>query len=241
MLRLDRVSRTFGGKKAVDELSFTVDAGSVVGLLGPNGAGKSTTLKMIAGLVTPDSGEVTIDGVPVARMRESIAFVPDEPVMWKRLTGREYLLFAGRLRGIPHEGLQERIAFCSKLFEMDGWLDQRTGSYSHGMIQRVVLSSAFTARPRLYVIDEPLVGLDPPSAETFWRMVRAAADSGAGVLISTHTLSEVHGNCDTLCIIHQGRIIRSMESAGVTLPELRDLFFSVTGTAPGDVTSYFER
>jgi len=103
MLRLDRVSRSFGGKKAVDELSLDVEAGSVVGLLGPNGAGKSTTLKMIAGLVTPDSGEVTIDGEPVSRMRESIAFVPDDPVMWKRLTGREYLLFAGRLRGIPHE------------------------------------------------------------------------------------------------------------------------------------------
>lgn len=241
MLHLDRVSRSFGGKKAVDGLSLVVEAGSVVGLLGPNGAGKSTTLKMIAGLVTPDSGGVTMDGVPVERMREIIAFVPDEPVMWKRLTGREYLMFAGRLRGIPQGELRERIAFCSKLFEMDGWLDQRTGSYSHGMIQRVVLSSAFASRPRLYVIDEPLVGLDPPSAETFWRMTRAAAEAGAGVLISTHTLSEVHANCDRLSIIHQGSIICSMESASVSLPELRDLFFSVTGTSPGDVKSYFER
>lgn len=241
MLHLDRVSRSFGGKKAVDGLSLVVESGSVVGLLGPNGAGKSTTLKMIAGLVTPDSGGVTLDGVPVERMREIIAFVPDEPVMWKRLTGREYLMFAGRLRGIPQGELRERIAFCSRLFEMDGWLDQRTGSYSHGMIQRVVLSSAFASRPRLYVIDEPLVGLDPPSAETFWRMTRAAAESGAGVLISTHTLSEVHANCDRLSIIHQGSIICSMESASVSLPELRDLFFSVTGTSPGDVKSYFER
>ncbi len=240
MLVLEEVSRSFGGKKAVDRLSLTVPEGSIVGLLGPNGAGKSTTLKMIAGLVAPDSGSITIDGQPVERMRELIAYVPDEPVMWKRLTGREYLAFAGKLRGIPQGELEKRIAFCTSLFEMDGWLDQRTGSYSHGMIQRVVLSSAFAARPRLYVIDEPLVGLDPPSAETFWRMIHAAAAAGAGVLISTHTLSEVHGNCDNLGIIHQGRIMSMLASSSVTLQELRDLFFSATGTSPGEVTSYFE-
>lgn len=239
MLVLNEVSRSFGGKKAVEGLCLTVPPGVVMGLLGPNGAGKTTTLKMIAGLVTPDSGSIELNGRPVEEMRGSIAYVPDEPVMWNRLTGREYLVFAGKLRGIPRRELEERIGFCQSLFEMEGWLDQRAGSYSHGMIQRVVLSSAFAARPSLYIIDEPLVGLDPPAAETFWRMIHSAASSGASVLISTHTLAEAHGNCSRFAIIHRGRISSRLESSRITLPELRDLFFRATGTSPADVASYF--
>jgi ABC-2 type transport system ATP-binding protein len=240
MLSLVEVSRSFGGTKAVDRLSLEVKRGSVVGLLGPNGAGKSTTLKMIAGLVIPDAGRVTLDGLPVEKCRERIFYVPDEPVVWKRLTGREYLTFSGKLRGIPREEMERRIGFCAELFGMEGWLDQRTGTYSHGMTQRLVLSSAFTARPDLYVIDEPLVGLDPPAAETFWRMIHGAVSAGAGVLVSTHTLAEVHGNCHSFGIIHRGRIISYLKSSEVTLQELRDLFFTATGTSPGEVRSYFE-
>lgn len=240
MLILSDVCRSFGAKKAVDGLSLSVPGGRVVALLGPNGAGKSTTLKMIAGLVAPSSGTITLDGSPVERARGRIAYVPDEPVVWKRLTGREYLVFAGKLRGMDPGELEKRIAFCESLFEMRGWLDQRAGTYSHGMIQRTVLSSAFAARPDLYVIDEPLVGLDPPAAETFWRMIHAAAEAGAGVLISTHTLSEVHGNCHSFGIIHEGRLITFLESESVTLRELRELFFTATGTSPGEVRSYFE-
>lgn len=240
MLVLSEVSRSFGAKLAVDGLSLSIPGGTVFGLLGPNGAGKSTTLKMIAGLVAPGSGTIALDGQPVEKARGRIAYVPDEPVVWKRLTGREYLVFAGKLRGIEPRELARRIEFCESLFGMQGWLDQRTGTYSHGMIQRTVLSSAFTARPDLYVIDEPLVGLDPPAAETFWRMIHAAAEAGAGVLISTHTLSEVHGNCGSLGIIHQGRLISLLESSSVTLNGLRELFFTATGTSPGEVRSYFE-
>jgi ABC-2 type transport system ATP-binding protein len=239
MLILNDVSMSYGGKKAVDRLSLTVPEGAVMGLLGPNGAGKTTTLKMIAGMVTPESGNITLKGMPINEMRHDIAYVPDEPVVWNRLTGREHLLFAGKLRGIPTGELENRIAFCENLFEMGGWLDQRAGSYSHGMIQRVVLSSAFAAKPGLYAIDEPLVGLDPPAAETFWRMIHSAASSGASILISTHTLSEAHGNCSSFGIIHRGRITSRVESGEISLPDLRELFFEATGTAPADAASYF--
>lgn len=124
---------------------------------------------------------------------------------------------------------------------MDGWIDGRSGSYSHGMIQRVVLSGAFTAKPDLYVIDEPLVGLDPPAAATFWRMVESAAASGATVLISTHTLPVASVYCSRFGIIHKGHLIRTLSSGELSGNDLQDLFFRVTGTSPADVMDFFTR
>jgi ABC-2 type transport system ATP-binding protein len=238
-LSLKELSRSYGQKTAVDHLSLNVHRGEVFGLLGPNGAGKTTTLKMIAGLVIPDSGEIRLDGAPVESARSSIAYVPDEPAVFPNLSGREYLLYTGRLRGIRHQVLQERISVFERLFEMDRWLDGRAGSYSHGMIQRVVLSSAFIARPSLFVIDEPLVGLDPPAAETFWRLAEAAAASGAAVMISTHTLSVASANCTRFGIISKGKMLKLITRGELSGSDLQSLFFSITGTAPADVRGYF--
>ncbi len=244
MLSLHGVRKSFGEKVAVDDVTLEVPAGEVFGLLGPNGAGKSTTLRMVSGLVFPDSGRITVDSIDMSEypeaVRSRVAYVPDEPTVYPRLTGREFLRFSGRLREIDRSELEERIRFHERLFDMEGWLDKRAESYSHGMVQRVVLSSAFVARASLYAIDEPLVGLDPASAETFHRMARSAAASGAAVVISTHTLPVAHRFCHRLGIIHQGRLIRTMRPEDVPPEELQDLFFGITGTAPADVSQYFD-
>ncbi len=243
MLRLSGLTKSFGSKKAVAGVSLEVPRGEIFGLLGPNGAGKTTTLKMIAGLVIPDSGKVEIDCIDASVdpevARSVTAYVPDEPTLYPRLTGREFLRFTGRMREIPPDTLEERIVFHERLFDMEDWLDRRAESYSHGMTQRVVLASAFIAKPGLYVIDEPLVGLDPATAETFKRMARASTEAGSAVLLSTHTLPVAESACDRLGIIHQGELVEIIRTDEIGLEGLEELFFRITGTAPADVRTYF--
>ncbi len=243
ILQLEALSKTFGKTTAVCDLSLQIPAGEVFGLLGPNGAGKTTTLKMISGLVVPDSGRIIVDSVDASvdpdGVQARISFVPDEPTMYSKLSGREFLRFIGRMRNIPPDELEERIEFHEKLFDMGEWLDSRAESYSHGMTQRVVLSSAFISRPGLYVIDEPHVGLDPATAETFNRMSRAAAASGAAVLVSTHTLPVAKVLCDRLGIIHEGRLIETFMTDEILEKDLQDIFFEITGTGPANVGDFF--
>ncbi|MFO8184009.1 MAG: ABC transporter ATP-binding protein [Candidatus Aegiribacteria sp.] len=244
MLKLEELTKSYGKTLAVDRLSLEVPAGEIFGLLGPNGAGKTTTLKMITGLVIPDSGKIFVDSVDAAtepeRARAVTAYVPDEPNLYPRLSGREFLRFTGRMREIPPGELEERIDFHEKLFDMEGWLDSRAEGYSHGMTQRVVLSAAFISRPRLYVIDEPHVGLDPATAETFNRMAEAAAAAGAAVILSTHTLPVAHQFCHRMGIIHRGRMVKVMRSDSVEKDRLQEMFFSITGTGPADAASFFQ-
>jgi ABC-2 type transport system ATP-binding protein len=243
MLRVSGLTKTYGGRSAVSNLSFDVPSGEIFGLLGPNGAGKTTTLKIIAGLVMPDSGNVEINSIDAAADPESAravtAYVPDEPTLYPRLTGREFLRFIGRMRLIPAEDLEDRIAFHETLFEMGEWLDQRAETYSHGMTQRVVLSSAFLSRPKLYVVDEPLVGLDPASAETFSRMIRAAAAAGSALVLSTHTLPVAWKLCGRLGIIHRGELVEILDTTGTGTEDIQELFFRITGTSPADVHTFF--
>lgn len=238
-LSITSLVKSYGKKTAVDDLSFSVQAGDIFAILGPNGAGKTTTLKMISGLIIPDSGTITLNGKPASDVREKIAYVPDEPTIFPNLSGREYLHYTGRLRGLDPEAIHQRTLLCSRVFEMDGWLDNRSGSYSHGMIQRVVLSGAFLAKPDLYVIDEPLVGLDPPAAETFWRMVEAAAAEGAAVIISTHTLAIASMHCKRFGIIHHGKLLNTLSRGDLSGDDLQTLFFKVTGTSPAEVHDFF--
>lgn len=243
ILILENLSKTFGKTNAVCDLSLEIPPGEVFGLLGPNGAGKTTTLKMISGLVVPDSGRIVVDSVDASvdpdGVQALISYVPDEPTMYPKLSGREFLRFIGRMRNILPADLEERISFHEELFDMRDWLDSRAESYSHGMIQRVVLSSAFISRPGLYVIDEPHVGLDPATAETFNRMSRAAAASGAAVIVSTHTLPVAKVLCDRLGIIHEGRLIETFMTDDIVEKDLQDIFFEITGTGPANVTNFF--
>ncbi len=238
-LVISSLGKSYGKKNAVNGLSFTVKKGDIFALLGPNGAGKTTTLKMISGLIIPDEGTIKLNKKPVDTVRNKIAYVPDEPTVFPNLSGREFIKYTGRLRGLTPEVIQKRTELCAKVFEMSGWLDHRSGSYSHGMIQRIVLSSAFVAKPELYVIDEPLVGLDPPAAETFWRMVEAAAAEGAIVLISTHTLAIASIHCKRFGIIHNGKLLRMFTQGELSGGDLQDLFFEVTGTSPAEVSDFF--
>lgn len=243
ILRLESLCKSYGREPAVSDLTFDVPRGEIFGLLGPNGAGKTTTLKMISGLVVPDSGRIIVDSVDASldseTVRSKIYYVPDEPTLYERLSGREFLRFVGRMRNIPPDVLEERIDFHENLFDMHDWLDSRAEGYSHGMTQRVVLSSAFISRPRLYVIDEPLVGLDPATAETFNRMVSAAAASGAAVILSTHTLPVAREFCDRLGIIHEGRLVSTLNTSDIGRDDLQDIFFRITGTGPAKVTDFF--
>ncbi len=243
ILRINNLSKSFGSKNAVIDLSLDIPQGEVFGLLGPNGAGKTTTLKMIPGLIVPDCGYIAVNSIDLSKdpeaLKAQIAYVPDEPSIYPRLSGREFLRFTGRLREIEPNDLEERIEFHEKLFDMTGWLDTRAEGYSHGMIQRVILSAAFIARPKLYIIDEPHVGLDPATAETFNRMARAAAASGAAVILSTHTLPVARAFCDRLGIIHEGRLIEVLKTDQLGKEDLKDVFFRITGTGPADVSSFF--
>ncbi len=243
MLKIENLSKTYGSTDAVIDLSLDIPSGEVFGLLGPNGAGKTTTLKMIPGLVVPDSGRIEVNSIDAAEdpegARAHIAYVPDEPTIYPRLSGREFLRFTGRMRDIPPDELERRIVFNEDLFNMGGWIDSRAEGYSHGMIQRVVLSAAFIARPALYVIDEPHVGLDPATAETFNRMARAAAASGSAIILSTHTLPVAQAFCDRLGIIHEGRLIEVLRTDQLGGEDLQDIFFRITGTGPADVEDFF--
>lgn len=243
MLRLRGLSKSYGDKLAVDGLDLEVHSGEIFGLLGPNGAGKTTTLKMISGLVIPDSGSIQVDSVDALKEPEKAraltSYVPDEPNLYPRLSGREFLRFVGRMRDVAPDLLEERIGFHERLFNMGDWLDSRAEGYSHGMTQRVVLSAAFLSRPSLYVIDEPHVGLDPATAETFNRMAEAAAAAGAAVILSTHTLPVAHRSCHRMGIIHEGRMVRILRSSETAQDDLQEIFFSITGTGPADVRSFF--
>ncbi|MCK4806920.1 MAG: ABC transporter ATP-binding protein [Candidatus Aegiribacteria sp.] len=243
MLKIENLSKAYGDTNAVTDLYLDIPSGEVFGLLGPNGAGKTTTLKMIPGLVVPDRGRIEVNSIDSSEdpegLRAQIAYIPDEPTIYPRLSGREFLRFTGRMRDIPPDELERRIAFHEELFDMSEWLDSRAEGYSHGMIQRVVLSVAFIARPALYVIDEPLVGLDPATAETFNRMARAAAASGAAIILSTHTLPVARAFCDRLGIIHEGRLIEVFRTDQIGGEDLQDIFFKLTGTGPSDVADFF--
>ena len=167
ILHIDNITKKFGSVVAVDNLAITLDDGELFGFIGPNGAGKTTTIKMIVGLLRPDIGTITIDGNNVVeKPREAkklIGYIPDNPYIYDRLTGREFLELVGSLYGMERKVIQERIDFLFDLFSIEDWGDDFAAEYSHGMRQKVILASAIMHDPKLVVIDEPMVGLDPQS------------------------------------------------------------------------------
>jgi len=211
MLRIDAVSKRFGNLVAVDDLTIEVPDGEVRAFLGPNGAGKTTTIKICTGLLQPDSGSVTIDGIDAVHdgveARRRIAYVPDEPYLYERLTGREFLDFTARVYGLDRATFRERLAEVVERFALDDFLDQLAEGYSHGMRQRVVLAAAVLHQPRLLIVDEPLVGLDPKHIRVVLRLLRELADAGGAVLMSTHTLAAVETVADAVTVINHGRAL----------------------------------
>ncbi len=213
MLSIRGVTKKFGPLVAVDDLTLELPAGHVHAFLGPNGAGKTTTIRMCTGLLRPDTGTVTVGGFDVAsegvEARRLLAYVPDEPYLYDRLTGREFLDFTSRIYGLSRELFAERLAEVSAQFSLEGFLDQLADGYSHGMRQRVVLAAAMLHRPKVLIVDEPLVGLDPKHIRIVLALLRSIADAGGAVLMSTHSLSTVEGVCDGVTVMDHGRMIAS--------------------------------
>jgi ABC-2 type transport system ATP-binding protein len=213
MIELHNVSKNFGSFTAVDDITLTVRGGEFYGFLGPNGAGKTTTIKMIAGLFTPTRGEIIVNGFNIARQpmeaKQTIAYVPDQPFLYDKLTGREFLYFVGGLYRLDKQFLHRRIAELLEHFEIGEWIDKRTEEYSQGMRQRVTICSALLHDPKVMVIDEPMIGLDPRSAKIVKDTLRRMAEDGVTVFMSTHSLSVAEELCSRIGIIKNGRLIFS--------------------------------
>jgi ABC-2 type transport system ATP-binding protein len=211
ILAIRGVGKRFGSLQAVDALDLEVPPGEVHAFLGPNGAGKTTTIRMISGLLRPDAGTITVDGHDVVAdgvaARRRLAYVPDEPYLFDRLTGREFLDFTARIYGLDPQLFPERLREVDDLFSLSGYWDRLAEGYSHGQRQRVVLAAAWLHRPKLLVVDEPLVGLDPKHIRIALDLFRTCARNGGAVLMSTHTLATVEGSCDRVTVIDKGRRI----------------------------------
>ena len=220
MIELEHLRKTFGPNVAVDDLCLVVKSGEIFAFLGPNGAGKTTTIKILAGLLKPTSGRACIHGLDVVRdglkARALMSYVPDEPYLYEKLTAREFLRLIGDLYGLPREKTEARIASVSATFELAEYIDHLTESFSHGMKQRTVLAAALLHDPRVLVIDEPMVGLDPRSARTVKDLLKdLARKQGVTIFMSTHMLSVAEELADRVGILHRGKLI-----ALGTLPEI---------------------
>lgn len=244
MLVLEALTRTFGHRTAVDALDVSLKPGEVVGFLGPNGAGKTTTIKMIAGLLVPSSGRILVDGIDAVQNPEAakqrLAYIPDRPYVPERLSARELLNFIAGLYGLDASVVNDRGMRELERFGLKGREDDLLGGYSHGMRQRVLLASAFLRQPRVLLVDEPMVGLDPQGMRLVKRVLREAADAGAVVLMSTHTLDVVEEVCDRVLVMGRGRLLANGTVAELTgsLPRedgapatLEDLFLRLTGSS----------
>lgn len=222
MIELKKLSKSYnkGSVKAVDDLSLTVQPGEIFGFLGPNGAGKTTTIKMMVGLLVPDSGSVRINGYDMEnepiQLKRSISYVPDNHEVYDKLSGIEYLNFLGDVYGVPASVRQKRITRFLELFELQGAVSDLIQSYSHGMKQKIVLVGALLHEPDVLILDEPMVGLDPKSSHNLKEYMREHCSKGKTVFFSTHILEVAEKLCDRIGIIRKGKLI-----AQGTLDELR--------------------
>ena len=239
MIRLEGITKHYGSFVAVDHLSLEVPRGVLYGCLGPNGAGKTTMLRMIAGILKPTDGRVLIGGDDLqtnpigAKMR--LGFIPDRPFVYDKLTGAEFLCFVAGLYGQEGDAVERRIAELLEVFELSSWKDELIEAYSHGMRQKLIISSALIHRPECIVVDEPMVGLDPKGARLLKDIFRQFVDRGGTVLMSTHTLEVAEAMCDQIGILQHGKIvahgtmaeIRRQHAAGDA--SLEELFLKLTG------------
>ena len=213
MLQIDHLTKTYGDKRAVDDLSLSIAPGEICGFIGHNGAGKTTTLKAVAGILAFDSGEIRVDGVslkndPLA-VKRKIAYIPDNPDLYDFMSGIQYLNFIGDIFGVPAGERQESIRTLSDRFELTKDLAQPVSAYSHGMKQKLAVISAWIHKPRLILMDEPFVGLDPIASHLLKELMREHCEGGGAIFFSTHVLEVAERLCDKVVIIKQGRLVRS--------------------------------
>ena len=245
MLVIDHLTKRYGDFTAVNDISLEIPAGTIHGFLGPNGAGKTTTMKMVCGLITPTSGQLTVDGFDVRKdpikVKQRLGYVPDRPHVYERLSALEYMYFIAGLYSIPKGEAQQRSEEFLELFGLTQVREHLVESFSHGMKQRLVMASVLMHRPRLMVVDEPMVGLDPQGARLLKDVLRREArDNGMTILLSTHTLEVADEVCDAITVIHRGRIIAQgspaelREQTGTEGQRLEEVFLQLTAEAESD-------
>lgn len=239
MLKLQNITKTYskGAIKAVDNINLDIKPGEIFGFLGPNGAGKTTTIKMIVGLLKPDEGEILLDGVNIWEesllAKSMISYVPDNPEIYDRLNGIEYLNFIADMYGISKDDRQQKIQYYSELFNIQDALGDIINSYSHGMKQKLVLTSALLNDPKLFILDEPMVGLDPKSSFNLKEIMRKMCDEGKTVFFSTHVMEVAEKLCDRIAIINKGKIIalgtmEELRSSAKERGTLENIFLELT-------------
>jgi ABC-2 type transport system ATP-binding protein len=239
VIEILNLTKRYGNITAISNISLTIPSGQFFGFLGPNGAGKTTTIKTIVGLLKPTSGSVKIEGFDIQaqpiQAKKIIGFIPDKPFIYEKLTGREFLQFVAGLYEVNGHETDKRIDQLLEMFELTDWKDELVESYSHGMRQKIVMSAALIHQPKVMVVDEPMVGLDPKGARQVKKIFKELCAKGMTIFMSTHTLEIAEQMCDYIAIIQKGTIIaqgtvgelRIIAKTGMT--SLEDIFLELTG------------
>lgn len=213
MLKIKHLTKKYGDFKAVDDLSLHIAPGEIYGFIGHNGAGKTTTLKSVVGILQFDNGEIYIDGTSITadplKCKKEIAYIPDNPDIYEFMTGIKYLNFVADIFGVSAADRQEKIRKYAEIFELSSDLAQPISTYSHGMKQKLAIISAWIHSPKLIIMDEPFVGLDPKAAHLLKGMMREICDNGGAIFFSTHVLEVAEKLCDKIAIIKEGKLVRS--------------------------------
>ena len=234
MLKIEHLTKAYGEKKAVDDLNLHIAPGEIYGFIGHNGAGKTTTLKSVAGILQFDVGEITIGGISIKEnpleCKRRFAYIPDNPDLYDYMTGIKYLNFIADIFGVGANERQARIRKYADAFELTDDLAQPIAAYSHGMKQKLAIISAWLHQPKLILMDEPFVGLDPKAAHTLKGMMRQVCDNGGAIFFSTHVLEVAEKLCDKVAIIKGGKLIRSGTMEEVRGDDtLEDVFLELEG------------
>jgi ABC-2 type transport system ATP-binding protein len=239
ILKISNLTKRFGSHIAVNDVSLSIKAGEIYGFLGPNGAGKTTTIKILAGLLKPDNGTITIDGhdlaIDPATCKQITGYIPDRPWLYEKLTGMEFLQFIASLYKLEKDRFDASTVHFLKLFDLYDWRDNLIESYSHGMRQKLIMTSVLMQDQPLMIIDEPMVGLDPKSARLIKELFKQRARSGTAIFMSTHSLEIAEELCHQIAIITDGKILTSgtmemlREEAGKKDSDLEDIFLELTG------------
>jgi len=237
MITFENLTKMYRGIKAVDNLNLKIPRGTIFGFIGPNGAGKTTTIKMMAGVLQPTKGKIYIHGLDISKepskVKRITGFIPDRPFLYEKLSGIEFLRFTAGLYRMKGNRLNERILDLLSLFELSDWADELIESYSHGMKQRLIIASAMIHEPKVIIVDEPMVGLDPKGAKLVKEIFKEWANNGATIFMSTHTLTLAQEVCQQIAIVDKGRIAASGTSedlrkqAGIE-GNLESIFLKIT-------------
>ena len=212
MLKIKNYTKKYGDKTVVDDLRLTIEPGEIYGFIGHNGAGKTTTIKACVGILNPDAGEIFIDGKSISKdpiaCKKVMSYIPDNPELYEYMTGNQYLNFVADIFGVERQKRMEQIEKYGELFEISDALGQTISTYSHGMKQKVALMAGFIHEPKLIIMDEPFVGLDPKAAHTLKKMMREVCDQGGAIFFSTHVLEVAEKLCAKVALIKGGKLIR---------------------------------